>query len=139
MFRKILLANSGNLDADGAFEASLALARRFDAELHMAIVEELSRFPISIGEVDDEREGIRQRTTYIISSATGRAAAASVTLQPHVVLGRMLSGVLSIAAEIRCDLLIVGTKSRPRFSDMFYGHFSERLTRAVTCPVLLIK
>ncbi len=41
MLRKVLLVNSGRLDADGAWEAALALASRFHAELHMVLAEEL--------------------------------------------------------------------------------------------------
>ena len=139
MFRKMLLANSGTLDADGALEAALVLACRFDSELHMAIVEELFWFPISIGEVDHEREVNRQRTTYIISSVNVRAAEAGIIFEPHIVVGRMFSGVLSIVAETQCDLLIIGSKSRAFAPDIIYGRVSERLSRAVACPVLLIK
>lgn len=83
----MLLANSGTLDADGALEAALVLACRFDSELHMAIVEELPRFPISIGEVDHERDVNRQRTTYIISLVNVRAAEAGLIFEPHIVVG----------------------------------------------------
>lgn len=83
MFRKVLLVNSGTLDADGAWEASLALASRFHAELHMVLAEELPRFPISIAEVDHERKALRQRTTYIVSSASTRAAEANVAFEAH--------------------------------------------------------
>lgn len=99
MFRKVLLVSSGTLDADSASEAALALASRVDAELHMVFVEGLPRFPISIGEVDHEREALRQRTTYIVSSASARAAEATVTFEAHIVVGRLVPGILSTAAE----------------------------------------
>jgi nucleotide-binding universal stress UspA family protein len=138
MFRKVLLVNSGTLDADGAWDAALALASRFHAELHMVLVEELPRFPISIGEVDHEREVLRQRTTYIVSSASTRAAEASVAFEAHIVVGRLVPGVLSTATETQCDLLVVGAKGRTILSDLIYGRPGEQLSRAVACPVLMI-
>lgn len=138
MFRKVLLVNSGTLDADGAWEAALALASRFHAELHMVLAEELPRFPIYIAEVDHERKALRQRTTYIVSSASTRAAEANVAFEAHIVVGRLIPGVLSAAAETQCDLLIVGAKGRANLSDLIYGRPNEQLSRAVACPVLII-
>ena len=125
MYRRILLVNEGTLDANGAFELSLLLASRFDAELHMILVEELSRFPVTIGEVVGEKRAADQRSAYIVASVQRRAKEANVKFRSHVVIGRLIDRVIEFVNENQIDLLVLGRKNDSRVPFPFLRSFSR--------------
>jgi nucleotide-binding universal stress UspA family protein len=122
MYRRILLVNEGTIEANGAFEPSLILANCFDAELHMILVEELSRLPVTISEVEGEKSAADRRSAYIVASAQRRAKEARVKLRSHVVIGRTIERVIAFVNENQIDLLVVGVK----------GPFAARISSSAT-------
>lgn len=138
MYRRILLANEGTIEANGAFEPSLALASRFDAQLHMLLVEELPRFPVTIGEVVGEKRAADQRSAYIVASAQRRAKEAGIKFRSHVVVGRMIERVIAFVNENQIDLLVIGLTRYSRFYP-FFGNAAERLIWLAPCTVHVVK
>lgn len=139
MYKKILLANSGSIEADGAFEPSLTLASRFGAELHMLLIEELPRFPLTIAEVVGEKRATDQRCAYIVASAQRCAKEARVNFRAHVVVGRFIGKIVEFVAENEIDLLVVGPSKRLPGGHFLFGDSSYRLLRSVPCAVHFVK
>ena len=139
MYRKILLANNGTLDASGAFEPSLVLASRFNAELHMLLVEELPRYPATISEVVGEKRAADRRFAYIVAVAQRRAKEARIKFRSHVVVGSMIDRVIAFVDENQVDLLVVGLAGYSRFSQFFFGNMAEQLVRLAPCAVHVVK
>jgi nucleotide-binding universal stress UspA family protein len=139
MYRRILLANEGTIEANGAFEPLLVLASRFDAELHMILVEELPRFPVTINEVTGEKEAADRRSAYIVASAQRRAKEAGIKFRSHVVVGHMTERVIAFVNEHQIDLLVVSLKGGFSRLDSFFGSTAERLIRQAPCTVHVAK
>lgn len=139
MYRKILLANRGSLEADGAFEPSLVLASRLGAELHMLLVEELSRLPATITEVVGEKREADHRCAFIVASAQRRAKQAGVKFRAHVVVGRFVERVVEFVNENQIDLLVVGLNRQTPLDDLLFGNGTQRLIRHVPCAVHVVK
>jgi nucleotide-binding universal stress UspA family protein len=94
MFKKILAANDGSDGAFKALAAACGLARRYDAELHMIIVEELPRFPASIDEVKGEIESAERRFAGAVTKSRALVEAQDLTFHCHVLPGQHFRGVL---------------------------------------------
>ena len=138
MYRRLLLVNDGTLDAGGALEPSLILARRLDAELHMILVEELPRFPATITEVVGEKLVADQRLAYVAASAQRRAEEAQIRFLSHVVVGRLIDRVIEFIEKNQVDLVIVSAKGA-RASGFFFSRTTERLVRLAPCAVHVVK
>ena len=140
MYRKILLINEGTLEANGAFEPALLLAKRLDAELHMILVEELPRFPVTISEVVAEKKAADQRSAYIVAMADRRAREANIKIRSHVVIGRLIDRVIEFAKDNQVDLLVIGFKNHSQArSSFFASNSAERLIKLAPCAVHVVK
>jgi nucleotide-binding universal stress UspA family protein len=139
MYRSILLANRGSIDADGALGPALALARRFDAELHMLVVMALHRLPTTMSEVNEEKSEADRRCAYIAASAERHAANVGVRFQVHLATGRLVGQVAGFVNDNKVDLLVVGPIKCSQLESMFLGDPVFRLIRAVPCAVHVLR
>jgi nucleotide-binding universal stress UspA family protein len=139
MYKRILLANDGSLDAGGALAPALALAHGFDAYLEMLVVISLPRLPLLKGEVDDAAVAAKTRSSYIISVAQQRAEAVHVAFHADMVLGDFVERTLGFIDENRPELLVIGKVGRPAFLDLIFGNAVDRLAWRAPCSVHLVK
>lgn len=139
MYRRILIANRGSLDADGALEPSLTLARLLGAELHMLFVEELSRFPVTIAEVTAEKREAGRQAAFIIASVQRRTQDAKIQFFSHVVIGRFVERVVDFVTANQIDLLIIGSINRSWIEAFFVGDTIQRLIEQVPCALHIVK
>lgn len=138
MYRRILLANDGSMNASGALEPALALAEKFAAELTMLIVAKLPRIPISMGEVDDAKSGAEAKCAYIISAARQRAEVAQVAFHGEIALGSFVERTLAFLHDHPAELLVVaGGKSATR--PVPSSGAIDRLVHLAPCSVHLVK
>ena len=139
MFRKILHANDGSDGAMKAFGTALALARHSQAELHMICIEELPYFPVSIGEVIEERAEEEHRFHKVIARAQSEAAHQGVTLHHHIVPGHPVRDIVSFVESHGIDLLVVGFMGHSALYNRIIGSTAERLVRLAPCTVMVVK
>ena len=139
MYRSILLANHGSIDADGALGPALALASHFDAELHMLLVMTLHRLPTTMSEVKEEKSEADQRGAYIVASAERHAAEMGVKFQAHMTTGRLVERIAAFVNDNQVDLLVVGAITCSPLDSIFLGDPVCRLLRAVPCAVHILK
>jgi nucleotide-binding universal stress UspA family protein len=117
----------------------LVLARRFSAELHMILVEELPRFPVSITEVVGEKREADRRCAFIVASAQRRAKQAQIKFRTHVVVGRFVERIVEFVNENQIDLVVVGQIDRARLDELLFGDATQRLIRLARCAVHVVK
>jgi nucleotide-binding universal stress UspA family protein len=139
MYKRILLASDDSLDAGGALELALALARGLDAYLEMLVVISLPRSPLLKAEVDDAVADAETRSSYIISVAQRRAEAVHVAFHADMALGDFVERTLAFIDEHRPELLVVGKVGRPVFLDLIFGSAADRLAWRAPCSVHLVK
>jgi nucleotide-binding universal stress UspA family protein len=139
MYTRILAANDGSAGGRKALTAAIELARQTSAKIHMVTVEELPRFPASIDEVAEEKDEANHRFAPVIESARAEAAAARVTIEPHLVPGHVADAVIGLIKRLNIDLLVVGFMGHSRLYERIIGSTTDRLVRLAPCAVLVVK
>jgi nucleotide-binding universal stress UspA family protein len=139
MYRKILIANDGSAGGQKALTAGIALAPKISAELHMVIVEELSRFPATIDEIAEEKDEANHRFAPVIDAAKAQAEAAGLTIETHLLPGHVVDAVIGLAKQLNIDLLVVGFMGHSQLYERIIGGTTDRLVRLAPCSVLVVK
>ena len=139
MYTKILAANDGSAGGERALAAAIELARKVSAELHMVMVEELSRFPATIDEVMEEKDEAHHRFAPVVETATAEAKAAGVTIQTHLIPGHVVDAVNGLVKQLNVDLLVVGFMGHSQLYERIIGGTTDRLVRLAPCAVLVVK
>ena len=139
MYTKILAAHDGSPGGHKALAAAIELAQKMPAELHMVTVEELPRFPATIDEVAEVKDEANHRFAPVIDAAKAQAKAAGVTIEPHLVPGHVVDGVIGLIKQLKADLLVVGFMGHSQLYERIIGGTTDRLVRLAPCAVLVVK
>jgi len=139
MYKKILAANDGSDRAFKALAEAFDISRRYQAELHMIVVEELPRFPGSIDEVEGEIESADRRFAPVIARSKTLARERSVDLHCHVVPGHPVPTIVEFIRERAFDLLVLGFMGHSALYDRIIGSTCDRLVRLAPCSVIVVK
>jgi nucleotide-binding universal stress UspA family protein len=108
MLRKMLVGLDGSKGSFKALEEGIFLASLANTELHTISVEEVPRFPGTIGEVVEEKEAQDTRFGAAIAKAEKMAEEQGVKLRAHVVIGHEVKTIVEFIKENEYDLLILG-------------------------------
>jgi nucleotide-binding universal stress UspA family protein len=81
-----------------------------------------------------------------LRSGSMTALESIVTAHPDVKFGRLAlergdprDGILDIARDLECDLIVIGTHGRRGFARLVLGSVTEHVLRRATCPVLTLR
>lgn len=139
MFRKILHANDGSEHAFHAFTLALRIAKENNAELHMISVEEVDYIPEFIEEVREETGTAARRFHSVLQRARALADEQRVSLKTHVVTGHAVRDILTIASDLKVDLLVIGGTGHSQVYERMLGTTAARVVHLAKCPVLVVK
>jgi nucleotide-binding universal stress UspA family protein len=139
MFRKILHANDGSEPAFHALSLAIAIARQNDSELHMVCVEEIDYMPEFIEEVREEKGTAARRYHKVIQRANALANENDLKLHTHVVAGHPVRDVVTLAAELKVGLLVIGARGHSAIYERLVGSRADRIMQLAQCPVLVVK
>ncbi len=139
MFDKILHANDGSEHAFHAFSLALAMARQNGSELHMVCVEEIPYLPELIGEVREPMEIAARRFHGVLERARALAKESEVRLKTHIVAGHPVGAIVTLAADLNADLLVIGAKGHSALYERMIGSRADRILQLAQCPVLVAK
>jgi nucleotide-binding universal stress UspA family protein len=139
VFSKILHANDGSEYEFRALELALAIAKQNDSELHMVSVEEIDHVPEQIEEVREEAGAAARRFHGAVHHARKMAEEAQVKLRTHVLTGHPVRTVVSLAAELNAELLVIGARGHSALYERLVGSRADRITQRARCPVLVVK
>jgi nucleotide-binding universal stress UspA family protein len=139
MYKRILAANDGSPGALKALAAAIAMAQQSGAKLHMITVEELSRFPASIDEIDEEKTEANHHFAPVIAAARADAAAMGVEIEVHLVPGHVVEAIVGLIRDRKIDLLVVGFMGHSALYERIIGGTTDRLVRLAPCAVLVVK
>jgi len=62
-----------------------------------------------------------------------------VRVEHRLVEGEATSGILCVAEEENCDLIVMGTRGRIGLARLLLGSVAEKVLRQTPCPVLTIR
>jgi nucleotide-binding universal stress UspA family protein len=139
MFRKILHANDGSDHAFDALALALKIAKEGHSELHMVCVEEIDYMPEFIEEVREEIGTAARRYHTALQRARAMADEQHVALKTHVVAGHAVRDILTLAADLDVDLLVIGGSGHSAFYERMLGTTAARVVHLAKCPVLVVK
>jgi nucleotide-binding universal stress UspA family protein len=139
MFKTILHANDGSEHAFHALELALQMAKENHADLHMICVEEVDYIPEFIEEVREETGAAARRFHAVVQRARAMAEKNEIPLKTHVKAGHAVRDILTLAADLKADLLVIGGSGHSQFYERMLGTTAARVVHLARCPVLVVK
>lgn len=139
MFSKILCANDGSERAFRALALAITIARQSKSELHMVSVEEIDHMPEFIEEIRQETGTAARRFHTVLQRARAMAEQDRVKLHTHVLAGHPVRDIVELAAELKVDLLVIGSSGHSPLYDRMIGSRAQNILHHAHCPVLVVK
>jgi nucleotide-binding universal stress UspA family protein len=139
MFGKILCANDGSERAFHALALAITIANENDSELHMVSVEEIDYLPEFIEEVREEIGTAARRFHTVLQRARAMAERDHVKLHTHVLAGHPVRDIVELAADLKVDLLVIGSAGHSEIYERMLGSRADRLVHLAGCPVLVVR
>lgn len=144
--RRVLVPTDFSIASDGALKTGMALAERFDAELHALYVRPLLGAPDGLvaqtaseqavlDDVEKQLHFLELRARGALDELAGGHE--GVRYKGHIERGVSVpSTILECVKNYGCDLVIMGTHGRRAVSRMLMGSVAERVVRLSPVPVI---
>jgi nucleotide-binding universal stress UspA family protein len=120
-----------------AFALACALAQDYGSRIVVVHVAEpsavVSDFGMLMFPTDLEGKRLRQQLEQL------RPEDPRVRVDHRLIQGYAAPEILRVAAEIKCDLILMGTHGRSGLGRLFLGSVAEQVVRRASCPVVTIK
>ena len=136
--RRILVPTDLSPSSQFALELAEQLAGPFEAEIHVLHVRTTIDSPIlspeDLGEIEDILSASDSRAQQALEKAVAQA---DVPIQVLIRRGiTPVAAILDAIDELRCDLVVMGTQSRPGFKGLLLGSVARDVLRRSPVPVL---
>jgi nucleotide-binding universal stress UspA family protein len=143
MFKKILIPLDGSLLAEQAIPSALALAKAFNAELFLIQIVTNYLVPpygvdYHIGETFRDT-ALREASEYLENVQTRIETEFAGAVNLTVLEGLVAENILDFAETSAIDVVVMATHGRSGVGRWVFGSVAERVLRAATCPVLLVR
>lgn len=138
MFKKILIPVDVSLpnETQILFRTAMELTAPWACELHVVTVIPDMGMPI-VGSYFDE--GFAASNTQAAASELSKAVAdGGVTAELHILTGRVYDSVITLANNLKVDLIILGAH-QPDLKDYLLGSNAARIVRHATQSVIVIR
>jgi len=139
MLKKILVGLDGSQHSFKALEKGVLLAKLAGTEIHTISVEEIPRFPGTVGEVIEEKETANSTFGAAIDKANRMAEAKGVKFRPHVMVGHEVRTIVEFVRANEYDVLVLGFMGHSAIYDRVMGGTCQNLVRLAPCSVLVVK
>ena len=139
MFENILVAVDGSKHSDAAFDVAMDITQKYRSQLFVLHVFQGgtgSGTLVSSGVEDDNRSiGQQILNSYEAKAKERRLQNVRMLLQ----MGDAAQRIMETASEVKCGLLILGSRGRGGFKELLLGSVSHKITNHADCPVLIAK
>jgi|SRR6266536_242975 nucleotide-binding universal stress UspA family protein len=136
MFGKVVLAVDGSEESRKAAELAEAIASRFQSEVLVVHVRELTYTGAGTWAPDWEPEELDAFMTEFVRRLTAQGRRASREI-PEAPKGQEGHAIADVAAKIDADLIVMGSRGRSRLADAVLGSVAGGVLRHASCPVLV--
>lgn len=143
VFRRILCAVDFSPSSERALEVALDLARQANGVLTVVTViewlaEEEPRATAHFN-VSEYRQHLIEDTRARLRARLSDESRTWCDVEEVLTFGRAHHEVLRLAAEKRCDLIVMGAQGRGGVSLAFFGSTTPPVVRGATAPVLVVR
>ena len=139
MFENILVAVDGSKHSDAAFDVALDIAQKYGSQLFVLHVFQGGTGAGTL--VSSTDEDVNRSTGQQVLNSYEETAKERGLQNVDILLqeGDAAKRIMETANEIKCGLLILGSRGRGGFKDLLLGSVSHKVTSHADCPVLLAK
>jgi nucleotide-binding universal stress UspA family protein len=138
VFKNVVLASDFSEASAAAVELAIAIVRQDGAALTVVHVCELPVLPETVPPVDLIKaitDADEMRLDALLATIRYRCPEARRVLR----MGAAWEEILAVAAEVKADLVVVGTHGRRGLVHAMLGSVAERVVRLSTVPVLTVR
>jgi nucleotide-binding universal stress UspA family protein len=139
MPKKILHGLDGSEGSLKALAEAVSLAKMYGAELHSVSVEEIPRYPETVGEIVEEKTVADGKYYNAIATSMEMARKEGVCLHSQVIVGHEVKSILELIKKNGFDLLVIGFMGHSAIYDRVMGSTCQNLVRLAPCSVLVVK
>ena len=139
--KKIIIPVDFSKHSEYALETAAALAKKYNAELIVMHMLELSESIISSSESENNEE-----TAFMLmvakkqfDSFLDKPYLEEVSITPLIKHHKVLKEVDKVASEIGADLIVMGSRGHNDYDGIFTGSNTEKVVRYSNTPVLVVK
>jgi nucleotide-binding universal stress UspA family protein len=140
--RSILVAVDASNGATRVVSMAARVARPFpDATVHVVHVLRVGRFdrPPPGGSSSAHADALHEANETLQAHVRSAKAQCRNGVVGHFSVGDPTAEILKACAELRADLLVVGTHDLAGFERLLLGSVAETLTRKAGCSVLVVR
>ncbi len=137
MFHKILVAVDGSQQSNAALAVAVDMAQHYGGSLlllhafpHVSDLLGMPQYEYLL----ETRSALGQR---VLDSAQARVGGV-VSFETQLIEGPPALAILRVAAEDRCDLIIIGSRGHGQLAGLLLGSVSSAVTQRAECPVLIV-
>lgn len=149
-FQRILVPTDFSTCSQAASDAALMLATKFGSSIELLHVDEPPAWqgfviPELVVSMPNEatsslHEFVQTRANRALDHLVEKLQRAGITQVRHrIETGEPGAVIVRVAAEAKCDLIVIGTHGRKGFERLVMGSVAERVVREATCPVLTVR
>jgi nucleotide-binding universal stress UspA family protein len=142
---KLLVAVDGSEEATAAAQAATEMARAAGSEVHVAYAMEEERYRPHLGPEMWEgwEEGFekakRSARSWLEAEARRMQGEGTITVKPHLLVGRPDAAIVWLAEELSADLVLVGSRGLGAMRRTLLGGVSDSVVRHAHCPVVVVR
>ncbi|MDG5759499.1 universal stress protein [Natronococcus sp. A-GB1] len=139
VYERVLFPTDVGEPPERALEATLDIAERYEAELHVLTVVDTTRVSADV-ETGPALEQAEQTGSATVDSLVERLRdQGHERIVGAVVHGRPHDGILSYAKNHDIDLIVMGTHGRTGLDRYLVGSVTEKVVRLSDVPVLTVR
>lgn len=142
--KQILAATDFSDCSQHALRYACEFAAAFDAQLHLAYVNEppaaaYSEFGIGLIGVQGLEEDLRRGAEARLNTLPGPDWQDRLRVSREVLCGTPFIEIVRYARQNEIDLIVLGTHGRGAIAHMLMGSTAEKVVRKAPCPVLTVR
>src|SRR6266446_1315301 len=140
MFKKILLAYNGSHEGRSALLACAEIASFAKSETHLLVVAGMpSSMFLTEGFLPEELlEEEKKRAQDILNEGLQQLRQKGFSVAGHLAVGEPVEEICRLAAELKCDLIVVGHKQKASFASRWWrGSVGRTLLDHAPCSIFV--
>ena len=140
MFNKILLAYNGSREGRSALLACAEIASFAKSETHLlAVAGTPSSMFLTEGFLPEELlEEEKKRAQEILNEGVAQLKGRGFTVTGHLAVGEPVEEICRLAAELKCDVIVVGHQQRASFASRWWrGSVGKTLLDLAPCSIFV--
>jgi nucleotide-binding universal stress UspA family protein len=139
MFKNILVLVDGSDHSLNAARVASSMADRYSSKLSLLHVIGKSFSKTTMPDLEEEIAGLRADGAEIVNNALMAINKTSEEVDAILSWGNPLDIILEEVKDKGYDLIVMGSRGLGTLRGLLMGSVSERVSKSVKCPVLIVK